>query len=222
MYSVDDDANFRELVSQFIYVPCESLSELLNGPADEIIHKIIEIPLDYFLLIVDEGEIEYCSPRYIPQYSDLDSAIETEVNYLAKNGACSLETIGSILPKQITNSVCARVKYGENHSKLLEIFGLALVQNGFVQLTEIGVGFSQLDMEERMAYVQRSIFRTPIIRNIMIKSNNQVVSVHNELLLYLSESTAKRRLTNVYSLIKLLDVADQPELMNRLHNINRQ
>lgn len=222
MCEKEEDAYFRKMVSEFIYAPCESLSKELNKPTEEVIYKIIETPLDYILSIVDEGEIEYCSTRYIPQYSDLNSAIIMEINYLAENGSCSLEKIGSILPKQITDSVCARVKYGENHSKLLETFGLAQVQNSSVQLTEMGFSFSQLELNERIEYIKRSIFRTPIIRNILIKSEYQVVSVKNELLLFLSESTAKRRLANVCDLIKLLESSDQPNIKNRLHNIKRR
>ena len=152
----------------------------------------------------------------------MNSAIELEVNYLSENGVCSLEEIGSILPRQVTDSVPAKIKYGENHSKLLEIFGLALVENGFVQLTEMGVCFSKLDVEQRMEYIKRSIFRAPIIRNIIIKSKHQRVSVKEELSLFLSDSTAKRRLANVYNLIKMLETTDQSELMKRLRNIDRQ
>lgn len=218
-----NNKDVSEMVSQFIYRSSDKLSDGFEVPIKQIIQEILLVPLDFFISIIDKGNIEYCHPRHIPQYSDMYSAIGMEVNYLSKNGRnCSLEKIGSILPGQIADSVCARVKYGENHSKLLEIFGLALVQNGCVKLTEIGNQFSQLDSTQRLEYVKRSIFRTPIIRNMIIKSKYQTVSVKDELLLFLSDSTANRRLSNVYNLIKLLNDADQPELAKRMNNIKRQ
>ena len=218
-----NNKDVSEMVSQFIYSPSDRLSNNFKVSIEQMIQEILLVPLDFFISIVDEGDIEYCHPRHIPQYSNMYSAIGMEVNYLSKNGGkCSLEKIGSILPGQIADSVCARVKYGENHSKLLEIFGLALVQNGYVELTEVGNQFSQLDSTQRQEYVKRSIFRTPIVRNIMIKSKYQIVSVKNELLLFLSNSTANRRLSNVYNLIKWLNDVDQPELAKRMNNIKRQ
>ena len=221
MCDEQNDNNLKNVMSHFIYTPCDQLSKKYDSPIKQIMQEILRVPLDYILSIIDEGEIEYCYPRHIPQYSNLSAAIEVEVNYLAENGKTSLEKIGSILPRQTTNSIGAKIKYGENHSKLLEIFGLTLVTGGHVELTEMGICFSELDTEQRLEYIKRSIFRAPIIRNIILKSKHQAVSVREELSLFLSESTANRRLPNVLNLIKLLEDTDQIELTKRLDNIRR-
>lgn len=222
MHLTSEEINQISDLTIFIYSPVDTMSaDKFNKPLEEIINEIIQTPLSTIISIIDNGNIEYCYPRYIPQYSNLQSAIDVEINYLAENGICSLKKIGSIMPNQITDSTSAKIKYGENHSKLLEIFGLALVQKGYVQLTEMGIYFSKLDSNQRLEYVKRSVFRSPIIRNIMIKSKHQTISVNEELSLFLSKSTANRRLPNVYNLIKLLEPCNEPELMIRLSNVKR-
>ena len=83
--------------------------------------------MDHFVELIDNTELVQCTPRNIPQFSSFESAIVNEIDNLQSLGRCSLEKIGSILPKQIASTHGAKVKYGENHSKLLEVLGLATV-----------------------------------------------------------------------------------------------
>ena len=54
MFDKTDDGDVKEMMLQFIYAPCDSLSRQLNKPTGEVIQKIIEVPLDRLLSIVDE------------------------------------------------------------------------------------------------------------------------------------------------------------------------
>ena len=198
----------------------KSSEELLD---EELFEDFIKVPLDYFVELIDNCQLIRCTPRDIPQYSSFDSAIVTEIDYLHSHGRCRLDLIGSILPNQLTSTYGAQVKYGENHSKLLEALGLTIVEKGSVMLTSLGEIFSNYTHEERHQIVKKLFFRIPLVRNTLIKARFNRVSLLNELENYLSASTAKRRLGNNWYLFQLLKegIPANSALSERISNIDK-
>ncbi len=197
------DNNFKktDVLNSFIYDDEPFTSCGGDTSLEELLEILVNTPLDEYLSIVDGGNYENCFPRHIPQYSNIESALISEVDLLQIYGHMPIEEVGSLLPGQTSINTGARVKYGENHSKLLEVLGLARVDGNAVIITNIGRIIAKWDDESRCAYVDCAIFRIPIIRNLLLKAKYSPVSILNELLIFLSDSTAKRRLPNVFRLI---------------------
>lgn len=192
----------EKILNIFIFEDGASINELLlEETMQSFTESILKTQISKFLSIIDTNDLEICTPRHIPQFSDLNSAIYVEVDYLKNHGKSTIADIGAALPKQITNTIGAQKKYGENHTKLLEVFGIVSLEDGVAQLTEVGKCFSKMCASDRVEFIKRCIFRIPIIRNILIKSKYKKVSVMAELELFLSETTAKRRQGNVCKLI---------------------
>lgn len=220
-----DKEDFHQQMITFLSKYGKDLDQIINETSCEyFINNLLSIEIDTILAIIDMNNIEKCNPRHIPQYSNLKSALLYEMDYLNSNGPTPLDVIGANLPAQLTKTHGAQNKYGENHSKLLEALGLVSIQGNIVELTTIGRVYHKLSCTEKKLFVQRAIFKIPIIKNIMIKSKYERVYVYDELILFLSDSTAYRRLGNVYNLIQLLYNC-QPmgaELKKRLNNISKK
>ncbi len=190
-------------ISRFISNDPEVINDALLID-ENFLRELENTQLGSFFEALSEHQYEVCTTRSIPQFSSIESAIIYEVDYLAYSGASSFEKIGSVLPGQYSSTVGAHRKYGENHSKLLESFGLAVIDYSGVYLSPLGMFYSEFNNENRQKLVSRLVFKIPIMRNILYKSMSEEVSISDELSKYLSASTVKRRLPNVRRLVHYL------------------
>lgn len=186
---VDDTCNL-ECPSDGIMELCETiLSCLLNVECEEIIRVIKDIGL---IFEISHGDI--------PQFSNLEDCVY-KVPSLVKD--CGIENLtftqlGFMLrtkPRKET----ADMKYGENQSKTAAQMGLCSIKKARINPSYLGVAFCNLDKESQIKLLPKLILFIPYIFNQYVtnaKYEDIIDSVS-----FLSQSTQKRRLTNIWSLI---------------------
>ena len=169
---------------------CEDIySCLLNVECEEIIRVIKKIGL---IFEISHGDV--------PQFSNFEDCVY-KVPLLVKD--CGIEDLtftqlGYMLRTK-PRKVSADMKYGENQSKTAAQMGLCSIINARIYPSYLGVGFCNLDKESQMNLLPKLILFIPYIFNQYV--TNAKFEDINDSVSFLSLSTQKRRLTNIWSLI---------------------
>ena len=169
---------------------CEDIfSCLLNVECEEIIRVIRKIGL---IFEISHGDV--------PQFSSLEDCVY-KVPLLIKD--CGIDKpsytqIGFMLRTK-PRKEGADMKYGENQSKTAAQMGLCSIKKSRIYPSYLGVAFCNLDKVSQMKLLPKLVLFIPYIINQFAtnaKYEDIITSVS-----FLSQSTQKRRLTNIWSLI---------------------
>ena len=151
---------------------------------------------------------EPITPANIPQFSDVKEigAVAATIEDLQEH--LPYEAIGIYLDPAVKKSSVANKKYGENHGKLAALLDVACVElcgakNG-CQATLFTPLFARLSGDEQMDMIAKLSFRIPIIASAFRDAVAEDVSI-NDYLVILSESTRKRRLSNIMKLVSMIE-----------------
>ena len=169
---------------------CEDIfSCLLNVECEEIIRIIQKI-----------GPVFKISHGDVPQFSNLEDCVY-KVPLLVKD--CGIEELSytqvGFMLRTKPRKDGADTKYGENQSKTAAQMGLCSIKNAKIYPSSLGVSYCNLDKETQMNLLPKLILFIPYIYNQFAtnaKYEDIIASVS-----FLSQSTQKRRLTNIWSLI---------------------
>lgn len=169
---------------------CEDIFAcLLNVECEEIIQVIQKIGL---VFDISSGDV--------PQFSSFDDCV-FKVPYLVKD--CGIENLTytqlGFMLRTKPRKEFADMKYGENHSKTAAQMGLCSIKNAKIYSSYLGVAFCSLEKEMQKSLLPKLILFIPYIFNqyaTNAKYEDIIASVS-----LLSESTQKRRLSNIWSLI---------------------
>lgn len=186
---VDDTCNF-ECPSGGIMELCETIfSCLLNVECEDIIRVIKNIGL---IFEISHGDV--------PQFSSLEDCVY-KVPLLVKD--CGIEDLTftqlGFMLRTKPRKESADMKYGENQSKTAAQMGLCSIKKARINPSYLGVSFCNLDKESQIKLLPKLILFIPYIFNQYVtnaKYEDIIDSVS-----FLSQSTQKRRLTNIWSLI---------------------
>lgn len=164
----------------------------------QVFNKILEIDC--------KDEI---NSRNIPQYSNFDDATVNGIKIIKYSGlnGITFDKLGFLFldskPKEE-----ALKKYGENHSKILELLDLVYISETSPRLiytTILGryimknIGLSNTDIINKILTI--NFLKIPIIKRLYL---NQDLETTSELNKYLSEATALRRTNNVKRIIEFI------------------
>lgn len=147
-------------------------------------------------------------PANIPQFSSFEDGVYNVVTIIRQMGdfGPGYEKVGRYLLEKGKKPL-AYFKYGENHSKVAQQLGLLKTKKEGKQtqvfLSEVGKIYESLDEVKRREYVNKHILKIPIIHKLVSKRNG--IDIYEELKIYLSESTAKRRTSNVRKIMKIVN-----------------
>ena len=186
---VDDTCNL-EYPSNGVMDLCEDVfSCLLNVECADIIR-----------LIQNSGLLFDISHGDVPQFSSFEDCVY-KVPLLVKD--CGIDELnytqlGFMLRTKPRKEI-ADMKYGENQSKTAAQMGLCSIENARIHTSYLGVAFCSLDKETQMKLLPKLILFIPYIFNqyaAKAKYDDIITSVS-----FLSPSTQKRRLSNIWSLI---------------------
>ena len=123
-----------------------------------------------------------------------------------------------LLTDNISRNDVALNKYGENHIKMASSIGLVFKANDIYYLSPIGCLFDELDDEVREKLLLRLILRNKLIRQLLLEASNKTFNM--EAFLYdLSESTYKRRRTNIKYVIGLINNTSEYNFLSITYNI---
>lgn len=162
---------------------------LLNVECGEIIRVIQKIGI---LFEISHGDV--------PQFSSLEDCVY-KVPLLVKD--CGIDELSytqlGFMLRTKPRKEGADMKYGENQSKTAAQMGLCSIKNARIYSSYLGVAFCSLDKETQMKLLPKLILFIPYIFNQYVtnaKYQDIIDSVS-----FLSHSTQKRRLSNIWSLI---------------------
>lgn len=193
MLHVEDTCNL-EYPSDGMMGLCEDIITcLLNVECEEIVRIIQKVGPVFEILHGD-----------VPQFSNLEDCVY-KVPLLVKDcgiDELSYTQIGFMLRTKPRKDG-ADTKYGENQSKTAAQMGLCSIKNARIYPSSFGVAYCKLDKATQMTLLPKLILFIPYIYNqfaINAKYEDIIASVS-----FLSQSTQKRRLTNIWYLINLVN-----------------
>lgn len=187
---VEDVCTDVEHPSSAMLKLCEDLfSLLLNTSCHELINLFCKYGFQFVIKTSD-----------VPQFSSFEDCVY-KVPFLVQN--CGIEDltytqIGFMLRKK-PRKEGADLKYGENHAKTAAQMGLCAISKCRVYPSFLGISFLKLTNEEQRLLQPKMILFIPYIYNQYASKatyENIMESVS-----ILKESTQKRRLSNIWSLV---------------------
>lgn len=142
-------------------------------------------------------DIEYTSAS-IPQFSSIDDCFNC-IDRLVRSGldGVSFAKMGFFL-RSSQRKKGADCKYGENHIKCAELMGLCRIEKG-VWKNPFSYAYEQLDDNLKVLLRPKLCLGITIVREYFIRGKNE--SYLSDAFSCLSESTRKRRIPNVRTLI---------------------
>ena len=199
-FNVEDNGHFSSnvkevVVEQFILYLLNKLLFFNSKEIEEIVKKSC---LNFEII-----------PANIPQFSNLKDGTINLIKILQnEESGIDSKKIGENLSLTPKNDVANR-KYGENHVKLAVALDVAYLENRKYYLTALGKQMLCLPNDLQEELFDKVIFNIPIIKKYVVEE----ISYKNiDFLLanYLSESTAKRRSSNIRTLLtKALNIKNE-------------
>ena len=199
-----DDSTFIE---SFLKKTNSSRDVLLNGTEDEmlqIFNFLNKYDIDKMIDKIDSSYLSVIDPNMVIQFSSFEIGIKDVISILKQFGNLTFDEIGKYLLGE--RDLLAMKKYGENHSKLAQIFDLVELSNKkpiTVSLTSLGRFCSMMDFRSEQRMLRILALRDPLIRNIIYRSKTGKCKYISETSC-LSESTQIRRRSNVKTLIDFI------------------
>lgn len=177
------------------------LSEGMMGLCDDILSCLLNIGCEDIIRIIKKvGHIFEISHGDVPQFSSLEDSV-FRVPSLVKD--CGIENLTfaqlGFMLRTKPRKDGADTKYGENQSKTAAQMGLCSINKARIYPSYFGVAFCNLDKESQMKLLPKLVLFIPFIFNMFAtnaKYEDIITSVS-----FLSQSTQKRRLSNIWSLI---------------------
>lgn len=193
-------------------------------PKEEVIsyaHELIRISLlEYITYIREYCTVSFIESQDIVQFS---SFIDATRNICSKLESCGdqglsyLEIGKLLLDDGAPRNDMAYRKYGENHTKTAQELGLTQMLYNVSYLTCIGKIFFDLTENEQISLLRRLVLRNKYIMLLLIISQKENTTLKSQMGI-LSESTQKRRLSNVTKLWKFI-LSDGIEVTDVLSNV---
>ena len=168
---------------------------------EDVFSCLLDVECEDIIRVIQKtGVVFEISHSDIPQFSNLDDCVY-KVPYIVKD--CGIDEltftqIGFMLRTK-PRKEGADMKYGENQSKTASQMGLCSITKARIYPSHLGVAFCNLEKEKQMKLLPKLVLFTPYIYNqfaTKAKYEDIIASVSS-----LSQSTQKRRLTNIWSLI---------------------
>lgn len=174
----------------------------------EYIDHVTSVPIDEILDVsyIMRNDLEIVSADFL-QFSSLEDATDTICDcYIEqKNPGLDAEETGRlILRNEKAKRLLTYRKYGENHAKCAEALGLVYSITNVFFLSCIGEVYTSLNQEQKEMLLTRMVLRTREIEQLYRHYRNGVNISARKYMSILSESTYKRRRSNLKRLLRVL------------------
>ena len=195
-------------------------------PADRVkdyISSITSVEMSEFLnTLISVGDDEVITTADLLQFSSLNDATEIICSSLIeeKNPGMEAVEIGRLLLKnEEPKKKLAYRKYGENHAKAAEAFGLVYSITKVYFLSCIGMEYPYLNQRLKERLLARMVLRTKEIEQLyrLYVSGNSISA--REYMRDLSDSTYRRRRSNLRRLLRVLQVNDEYDFSPFINSI---
>lgn len=157
--------------------------------------------------------------KYIPQFGKLETLRKVPYYFFDTGNVCAdYSQLGFYLKHDLSSSLGANVKFGENHGKGASLLGIVNCVETKIVPSILTDSFCQLSLEEQEKILIVLLFRVPIIQILLQNAKNRSISVYEPLIL-LSESTQRRRAQCIKAILKIIRTLNSKEINERLDNI---
>ena len=188
--------------------------------AAQILDELAKLPIDECLSIVDNNKYgDVADVKGIPQFGTIETLMRVPHFFSDKGVLISdYPQMGFYLKNDISASLGANTKFGENHGKTMALLGIIQCANCRFSPTALSDAFCKCSNEEKQQIMARLFFRIPIIQIIL---KNASVSEFNGFypMCQLMESTRHRRGFNLRAIFEELQKLNHKELSRRIENI---
>lgn len=180
---------------------CECPSDGMMELCEDIFSCLLDVECEDIIRVIKEiGQLFEISHGDVPQFSSLEASVY-KVPFLVKD--CGIEALSytqlGFMLRTKPRKEGADMKYGENQSKTAAQMGLCSIKKARIYPSYLGVTFCSLDIELQMKLLPKLIIFIPYIFN-QFATNAKYDDIINSVT-FLSQSTQKRRLTNIWYLI---------------------
>lgn len=208
-------------MTEFNYVSCISFEDSFPVDSDKAVQVLLNIkPETIYEQIIQKGPREdLIEANNIPQFSSYDDIFSVlRIVDGTPEESLNWEKLGYYLCRRDAKSG-AKIKYGENHYKLAVQLGLAKSEKN-LSLTDLGNKVNKLERTEQERILSILILRLPIIQTALFYSRDKRFNIYEYMSRFLSDSTIRRRRSNIKTLLRKLDnfVTDE-KMHNSIWNI---
>ena len=164
------------------------------------VHELIDIPyIEFIEYLKNRSEIIIVNSTYVTHFSTFSACEIDMCNALiwANNPGCTFVEIGRLFPESVSsrNDIAYRL-FGEKHIKAATQLGLTFEYYDYWYLNCIGYIYPDLDQDDRMQLLARTITRNDLYRKMLVDIMDH--DVYPELYLTMfSGSSLKSRIKNV-------------------------
>lgn len=201
-------------ISDLSFIECflkrNGLSEnaFRNGSDDDLLalcNFMYSYDINMMIGAIDSSYLSSLTPDMIVQFSNFKCGIEDVPRIIfEQNRELKFDEIGELLLGK--RDPGAMKKYGENHSKLAELFSLVELSDTkptLVKNTNFGNFCVMIDERLKMKMFRILAMRDPLIKNLIFRAKNGHCSYKAEASC-LSESTMIRRRSNVKTIFEFI------------------
>ena len=183
LFNSDDVVNANNLVEVLLKYNTKSIIEIIRA--------------DFIPFEIDKSDV--------PQFSDIENAFK--VPFLLKN--CGIESVDyaqmGYMLRTDRRGVIADKKYGENHMKTACQMGLCAIEKCKAQANALGNAYVSLSKDKQDNLAPKLCLKIPFMTNYFLCGANE--DYLQSQISILSPSTQKRRLTNIRTLISIIQHA---------------
>ena len=188
--------------------------------AKRILDELLLLTVDDLLSIVDRNNYgDIADIKSIPQFGKIETVMCVPLFFVQKGEACTdYPQMGFFLKKDITASLAAKTKFGENHGKAASVLGIARCVDRRICPSGLSRAFCSYSNEQQRELVVRLFFKIPIIQ-ILLKASAQSQINGYAPMTQLKDSTMKRRSQCIRAILRTLNEYKNPDLNTRISNI---
>lgn len=210
---VDNHFNDDEYLEKYLLSDCISTEIFINGDIADINFAtdfLVSLPMSKFFVFIknlDINKIGQITSNDIPQFSNFDKGTIEICKVLKVCNGLNYKQIGDILC-QTSKTDIAKQKFGENHSKLASYFNLIYFTKNsstiIANISNLGVIFNDYSVYKKDDLLKVLLIRQKFILRILFELMNGNDVELSKVCNFLSESTIKRRSSNIKYLMNFI------------------
>ena len=188
--------------------------------AQKVLDELLLLPIDDILRIIDGNPYgKVAEAKNIPQFGKIETILNVP-SYFIDNGNCCADypQLGFFLKPDVTATLVANTKFGENHGKAASILGIANCVHKRIVPSALTYAFVDFDNNLKIEIIKRLLFRIPIVQIILSAATSGKVNGYAPML-QLKDSTKHRRGQCLRAIFRILKGYNHADLTARIDNI---
>lgn len=188
--------------------------------AQKVLEAVLRLSIDDFLSIIDENPYgSVADIKSIPQFGKFETVLNVP-SYFVENGSCCADypQLGFFLKPDVSATLAANTKFGENHGKAASILGVSSCVHQRIIPSALTYAFVNLDHDQKEEIIRRLLFRVPVVQIILSSAKAGRVNGYAPMS-QLMGSTKRRRGQCLRAIFRSLKEYDHTKLSARIDNI---